>query len=58
MGCVEKAEMKDGKRATRKQENETKRDAGAKDGCRKWRRRRRSWPWLMSLLPCFFPAAK
>lgn len=56
MGCVEKAEMKDGKRATRKQENETKRDAGAKDGCKKWRRR--SWPWLMSLLPCFFPAAK
>lgn len=44
--------MKDGKRAMRKQENETKRDAGEKDGCRKWRRRRRrSWP-------CFFPAAK
>lgn len=52
--------MKDGKRAMRKQENETKRDAGAKDGRRKWRRRRRrrSWPWLVSLLPCFFPAAK
>lgn len=49
--------MKDGKRAMRKQENETKRDAGAKDGRRKWRRRR-SWPWLVSLLPCFFPAAK
>lgn len=48
--------MKDGKRAMRKQENETKRDAGAKDGRRKWRRR--SWPWLVSLLPCFFPAAK
>lgn len=57
MGCVEKAEMKDGKRAKTKQENETKRDAGAKDGRRR-RRRRRSWPWLVSLLPCFFPAAK
>lgn len=58
MGCVEKAKMKDGKRAMRKQENETKRDAGEKDGCREWRWRRRSWPWLVSSLPCFCPAAK